>query len=103
MRGPSGFVWGWSASAPGYHRRNFAKSRGSASLFVTHFNNVATKTESSKEQIREDRLIEAARELGCDEDESAFMEKLGQGTRVKTKDEPKKPRVQKDHRKGQSP
>ncbi len=34
----------------------------------------------------DERFIEMARELGCDEDEAAFKEKLGQIVRRKPKD-----------------
>jgi hypothetical protein len=39
-----------------------------------------------------DRFREMARELGCDEDEAAFKEKLAQIARHKPKDDPKGPK-----------
>lgn len=44
-------------------------------------------TEASLEQI--ERFKEAARALGCDEDEAAFDEKLKSIARQKPRDEPK--------------
>jgi hypothetical protein len=39
-----------------------------------------------------ERFQEMARELGCDEDEAAFRERLGQIARHKPKDEPENPK-----------
>lgn len=45
-----------------------------------------TKGDEGRPQI--DRFRETASELGCDEDEAAFKEKLGQIARQKLKDGP---------------
>jgi hypothetical protein len=37
---------------------------------------MARSSPSSKDKSQRERFIEAARELGCDEDEAAFEEKL---------------------------
>ena len=47
-----------------------------------------SKDEPSPSQ--RDRFIEAARQLGADEDEAAFKAKLAQIARQKPKDEPEK-------------
>ena len=46
----------------------------------------ARKHRPSDGKTQSERFIEMARELGCDEDEAAFREKLGQVARQKPKD-----------------
>jgi hypothetical protein len=47
----------------------------------------ARKPRPSDGKTQSERFIEMARELGCDEDEVAFREKLGQITKHKPKAE----------------
>jgi hypothetical protein len=49
----------------------------------------------SKDKTQEERFIEAARALGCDEDEAAFKAKLAVIGRQKPKDQPKPSRYEK--------
>lgn len=44
-------------------------------------------------KARMERITEIARELGCDEDEAAFKEKLGQIARHKPTEEAKTPKT----------
>ena len=48
----------------------------------------ARKPPDPNARTRLERIAEIARELKCDEDEAAFMEKLGQIVRHKPKDDP---------------
>ena len=41
------------------------------------------RQEKPSEKTQQERFIETARALGCDEDESAFFDKLGKIARVK--------------------
>jgi hypothetical protein len=51
---------------------------------------MATRTPSSPDPDQRRRFEEMARELGCDEDEGAFKEKLAAIARQKPRDEPTK-------------
>ncbi len=50
----------------------------------------------NKQKSQQDRFIEAARELGADEDESTFKAKLATIARQKVKEEPDQPSKQDD-------
>jgi len=50
----------------------------------------ARKPANPNAKPQSERPIEMARELGCNEDEATFIEKLGQIARHKPKDDPKK-------------
>jgi hypothetical protein len=50
----------------------------------------ARKPRDPNEKSQSERFIQMARELGCDEDEEAFLEKLGQIAQHKPKDKSKK-------------
>lgn len=52
----------------------------------------ARKPRPPDEKSPRERFEEMARELGCDEDEAAFLDKLTVVARYKPKDEPKKPK-----------
>ena len=49
----------------------------------------ARKPPDPNAKTRLERFTEVAREIGCDEDEAAFKERLGQIARYRPKDEPK--------------
>ncbi len=49
----------------------------------------ARKPADPNARTRLERITEIAREVECDEDETAFLERLGQIARVKPKEEPK--------------
>jgi len=48
---------------------------------------MSTANEKELNKSQSERFIETARQLGCDEDEAAFREKLGQIAKAKPKDE----------------
>ncbi len=50
------------------------------------------KEPNANNQTQRDRFVEAARDLGADDDEATFKAKLAQIARQKVKDEPELPK-----------